>query len=82
MALYELWDDRTGRSIGRWQTRSAALQVVSDLLERGDILAVAALVLRHTDWDTASTTIASGSQLVALIWSEREATDREGETTI
>ena len=66
MATYELWDERTEQTIGRWPTESMALHVVRDLLDRGEIVAVAALVLRVSDWSTPSSTIATGSQLVAM----------------
>lgn len=82
MATYELWDERTEQTIGRWPSESTALKVVRDLLERGDIIAVAALVLRVSDWSSASRTLASGSQLVALArigtgdeWTRRRTRD-------
>jgi hypothetical protein len=82
MATYELWDERSKQTIGRWPSESMALQVVRDLLERGDIIAVAALVLRVSDWSSASRTLASGSQLVALArigtgdeWTRRRTRD-------
>jgi hypothetical protein len=82
MATYELWDERTKQTIGRWPTRSMALQVIRELLERGEIIAVAALVLRVSDWSNPSRTLASGSQLVALArigtgdeWTRRRTRD-------
>lgn len=66
MATYELWDERSNQSVGRFPTQPAALHLVRELLEAGDVITVAALVLRLSDWATASTTIASGSELVAL----------------
>lgn len=82
MATYELWDERTKQTVGRWPTEAMALHVVRDLLERGEIIAVAALVLRVSDWSSASKTLASGSQLVALArigtgdeWTKRRTRD-------
>ena len=66
MATFELWDERTGRAIGRWPAEEDALTVVRDLLDRGEVLTVAALVLRSTDWGRSSILIASGSELGAL----------------
>jgi hypothetical protein len=66
MATFELWDERTARAIGRWSTEEDALAVVRDLLDRGEVLAVAALVLRSTDWGRSPIIIASGSELGAL----------------
>lgn len=66
MATFELWDERTARAIGRWPTEEDALAVVRDLLDRGEVLAVAALVLRSTDWGRAPIVLASGSELGAL----------------
>jgi hypothetical protein len=85
MATYELWDERTGQTIGRWPSKSMALHFVRDLLERGEIITVAALVLRLSDWTSASTAIATGSQLVALArigtgdeWTRRRSRDDPG----
>jgi hypothetical protein len=66
MATYELWDDRTGQSIGRWSNQRSALAAVIDLLDRGEVVAIAALILRRSDWRQPATTIASGSELVHL----------------
>ena len=66
MTIFELWDERTGRAIGRWPTEAAALAVVRDLLDRGEVLTVAALVLRSTDWGQPPTLVASGAALGAL----------------
>jgi hypothetical protein len=82
MATYELWDERTKQTIGRWPTEATALSVVRDLLERGEVIAVAALVLRVSDWSSSSKTLASGLQLVALArigtgdeWARRRTRD-------
>jgi hypothetical protein len=66
MATFELWDQRSARAIGRWPTEEDALAIVRDLLDRGEVLAVAALVLRSTDWGRSPIIIASGSELGAL----------------
>jgi hypothetical protein len=66
MATFELWDERTARAIGRWSTQEDALAVVRDLLDRGEVLAVAALVLRSTDWGRSPIIVAAGSELGAL----------------
>ncbi len=66
MATFELWDERTGRTIGRWPNQDDALAVVRDLLDRGEVLTVAALVLRQTDWSSSPAVVASGSELSAL----------------
>ncbi|HKG26491.1 MAG TPA: hypothetical protein VKB09_12645 [Thermomicrobiales bacterium] len=65
MTIFELWDERTGRAIGRWPTEAEALAVVRDLLDRGEVLTVAALVLRSADWGSAPETIAAGAELGA-----------------
>ena len=72
MSTFELWDERTGRTIGRWQRQDDALAVVRDLLDRGEVLTVAALVLRKTDWQSSPGVIASGSELGALARRESE----------
>jgi hypothetical protein len=72
MATFELWDQRTARAIGRWPTEEDALAVVRDLLDRGEVLAVAALVLRSTDWGRAPVVVASGAALGALARGSRE----------
>jgi hypothetical protein len=66
MATFELWDERTARAIGRWPAEEDALAVVRGLLDRGEVLAVAALVLRSTDWGRPPFVVASGSELGAL----------------
>ena len=66
MATFELWDERTGRTIGRWPQQDDALAVVRDLLDRGEVITVAALVLRSTDWSSSPQVIAAGSELGAL----------------
>lgn len=66
MATFELWDARTNHAIGRYESKSLALHVVRNFLDRGDIVTVAALVLRQVDWAKPSITIASGANLVAL----------------
>ena len=40
MATFELWDERTGRAIGRWPAEEDALTVVRDLLDRGEVLKI------------------------------------------
>ncbi|HEY7032513.1 MAG TPA: hypothetical protein VH482_14325 [Thermomicrobiales bacterium] len=75
MATFELWDERTARTIGRWSTEEDALAVVRDLLDRGEVLAVAALVLRSSDWGRAPEIVASGSALSARA---RRAPDEPG----
>jgi hypothetical protein len=72
MATFELWDERTGRTIGRWPTQDDALAIVRDLLDRGEVITVAALVLRKTDWESSPVVIASGSELGALARREPE----------
>jgi hypothetical protein len=66
MTVFELWDERTSRAIGRWPTEADALAVVRDLLDRGEVMTVAALVLRSTDWGQPPTIVASGATLGAL----------------
>jgi hypothetical protein len=75
MASFELWDERTGRTIGRWPKQDDALSIVRDLLDRGEVLTVAALVLRKTDWSASPEVVAAGSELGALA---RRAPDAEG----
>lgn len=66
MAMYELWDERKNQTVGRYASKPQALNVVRDFLDRGDIVTVASLVLRESDWGSPSVTIASGASLVAL----------------
>jgi hypothetical protein len=49
-ATYELWDTRTERMVGRWHAEAAALQTVRAMLDQGDVITVAGLVLRSTAW--------------------------------
>ncbi|MEA2595562.1 MAG: hypothetical protein QOF01_2031, partial [Thermomicrobiales bacterium] len=65
VATYELWDTRTARPVGRWRSEAAALETVRAMLDRGEILMVAGLVLRSTDWGRAPVLVAAGADLAA-----------------
>jgi hypothetical protein len=80
-ATYELWDTRTERMVGRWRSEAAALQTVRSLLDRGDPLTVAGLVLRSTAWGRAPVLVAAGAELAArarepAAWPPPPGTDR------
>jgi hypothetical protein len=65
MATYELVDARTGRTVERWPTEAAALETVRRMLDRGEVVAVAGLVLRLADRGREPVALASGAALAA-----------------